>query len=92
MTRAAPRDRFDFPAEMVGLAEQVAADLGHATMRLPTLTGHDAINMHYACPTALFFVPCRDGWSHSELEWCTPEHATAGADVLANMILRRADR
>jgi beta-ureidopropionase / N-carbamoyl-L-amino-acid hydrolase len=92
MTRAAPRDRFDFPAEMVGLAEQVAADLGHATMRLPTLTGHDAISMHYACPTALFFVPCRDGWSHSELEWCTPEHATAGADVLANMILRRADR
>jgi hypothetical protein len=38
MTRAAPRDRFDFPAEMVGLAEQVAAGLGHATMRLPTLT------------------------------------------------------
>ena len=61
-------------------------------MRLPTLTGHDAISMHCACPTALFFVPCRDGWSHSELEWCTPEHATAGADVLANMILRRADR
>ncbi|MBS0639136.1 MAG: hydantoinase/carbamoylase family amidase [Proteobacteria bacterium] len=92
MIRAPARDRFDFPVEMVELTEEIAAELGHAAMRLATLTGHDAVNMHYVCPTALFFVPCRGGWSHSELEWCSPEDATAGADVLANMILRRADR
>ncbi|MCX7382444.1 MAG: hydantoinase/carbamoylase family amidase [Alphaproteobacteria bacterium] len=92
MTRSIPRDGFEFPADMVALTEQAAADLGYPSLRLPTWTGHDALSMHYACPTALVFVPCRDGWSHSEREWCAPEHATAGADVLANMILRRANR
>ena len=92
ITRSPQRHRFEFPSDLVALTEDVAGRLGYATMRLPTLTAHDALNMHAICPTALVFVPCRDGVSHSELEWCTPEHAAAGADVLANLILNRADR
>jgi N-carbamoyl-L-amino-acid hydrolase len=44
------------------------------------------------CPTELIFVPCRDGWSHSELEWSEPAHCTAGVEVLANAVLARANR
>lgn len=91
-TRSPQRHRFDFPADLVELTERTAARLGHGSMRLPTWTAHDALNMHGVCPTALVFVPCRDGISHSELEWCEPDHATAGADVLANMLLDRAER
>ena len=92
VTRSPQRHRFDFPLELVELTEEVSKRLGHSTMRLPTLTAHDALNMHVVCPTALIFVPCRDGISHSELEWCDPAHATAGADVLVNMILHQANR
>jgi N-carbamoyl-L-amino-acid hydrolase len=91
-SRNPQRHKFDFPVELVELTERVAGQLGHSSMRLPTWTAHDALNMHVVCPTALIFVPCRDGISHSEFEWCEPQHATAGADVLANMVLDRAQR
>ena len=90
MTRSAQRHRFDFPSDLVALTERVAGELGHRVMRLPTWTAHDALNMHAVCPTALVFVPCRGGISHSEAEWCEPDHAAAGATVLANMVLSRA--
>ena len=91
-SRNPQRHRFDFPADLVELTEQISGRLGLSTMRLPTWTAHDALNMHVVCPTALIFVPCRDGISHSEFEWCEPRHAKAGADVLANMVLERAQR
>jgi len=86
------RHRFDFPEDLMQLTERTAAELGYTSKRLPTWTAHDALNMHVVCPTALVFVPCRDGISHSEFEWCEPAHATAGADVLANMVVDRAQR
>ncbi|WP_346659343.1 allantoate amidohydrolase [Bradyrhizobium sp. 164] len=91
-SRNPQRHKFDFPIELVELAERISGDLGYSSMRLPTWTAHDALNMHVVCPTSLIFVPCRDGISHSEFEWCEPEHAKAGADVLANMALARAQR
>ena len=91
-SRNPQRHRFDFPEDLMLLTEQTAAKLGYTSKRLPTWTAHDALNMHVICPTALVFVPCRDGISHSEFEWCEPAHATAGADVLANMVVDRAQR
>jgi N-carbamoyl-L-amino-acid hydrolase len=91
-SRNPQRHKFDFPIELVELAERISGDLGYSSMRLPTWTAHDALNMHVVCPTSLIFVPCRDGISHSEFEWCEPEHAKAGGDVLANMALERAQR
>ncbi|MEH2529043.1 N-carbamoyl-L-amino-acid hydrolase [Bradyrhizobium sp. AZCC 1588] len=91
-SRNPQRHKFEFPVELVELAERVSGDLGYSSMRLPTWTAHDALNMHVVCPTSLIFVPCRDGISHSEFEWCEPEHTKAGADVLANVALERAQR
>lgn len=91
-SRNPQRHKFEFPVELVELTELISGELGYSSMRLPTWTAHDALNMHVVCPTALIFVPCRDGISHSEFEWCEPDHATAGANVLANMALDRAQR
>ena len=87
---ATSRDRLDFSEDLQRLIEDASKRLGYGSMRLPTLTGHDALNMHFVCPTAIIFVPCRDGISHSELEWCEPEHATAGARVLLDVAIARA--
>ena len=86
------RDPFHFDEGLVGLTEAVAKALGHSVQRMRTRPGHDAFYRSTICPTELIFVPCRDGISHSELEWCTPEHCAAGADVLMHAVLRQANR
>jgi N-carbamoyl-L-amino-acid hydrolase len=86
------RDPVHFSEELVAMTEQVARELGHSVVRMRTRPGHDAFNMLRLCPTELIFVPCRDGISHNELEWCSPAHVAAGANVLLQAMLRRAER
>jgi N-carbamoyl-L-amino-acid hydrolase len=86
------RDPVQFDAGLTAATEAAATALGHSVMRMRTRPGHDAFNMIRLCPTQLIFVPCRDGMSHSELEWTAPEHCAAGADVLARLVLERANR
>ena len=40
----------------------------------------------------MIFVPCRDGISHNEAEYATPEDCAAGTQVLCDAILERANR
>ena len=86
------RDPVFFSEELIALTETVATDLSLSVTRMRTRPGHDAFNMLKICPAALIFVPCRGGLSHSELEFCEPEHCAAGANVLLNAIIQRADR
>lgn len=86
------RDPFHFDEALIALTGTCADALGYSHQRMRTRPGHDAFNMSRICPTELIFVPCRDGISHSELEWCTPEHCTAGANVLMHATLRQANR
>jgi N-carbamoyl-L-amino-acid hydrolase len=88
----ATREPVIFPEEMVTLVEEVAGELGHSVRRLSANTGHDALSLGPVCPTALIFVPSRDGISHSELEYTAPEQCAAGAEVLMHTVLRRANR
>ncbi len=86
------RDPVYFTEELVALSEQMARDLGYSVTRMRTRPGHDAFNMLRLCPVELIFVPCRDGISHNELEYCSPEHVTAGANVLLHAVMQRANR
>ncbi len=84
------REPIHFDPALTTLVEQLAENAGYSVTRMRTRPGHDAFNMTRLCPTQLIFVPCRDGLSHSELEWCEPEHVAAGATVLLGAILARA--
>jgi beta-ureidopropionase / N-carbamoyl-L-amino-acid hydrolase len=86
------REPFIFDGGLVARTEAAAKALGHSVMRMRTRPGHDAFNMVALCPTELIFVPCRDGLSHNEREWCEPAHCAAGASVLATVMAERADR
>ena len=86
------RTPFHFDEGMIRLTEEAAGALGYSCTRMRTRPGHDAFNMTRLCPTELIFVPCRDGWSHSEREWSEPEHCTAGVEVMSNAVLARANR
>ena len=59
-----------------------AHDLGLREVDLPSGAGHDAAFMSRICPSAMVFVPCRAGKSHTPEEWADREALAAGAAVI----------
>ncbi|WPB55153.1 Zn-dependent hydrolase [Xylophilus sp. GOD-11R] len=79
-----------FAAEMVGAVRDEAVKLGLSHLDIVTGAGHDAVYMARVAPTAMIFVPCKDGISHNEIEDADPRHLEAGANVLLGAMLRQA--
>jgi N-carbamoyl-L-amino-acid hydrolase len=80
-----PPVRFD--AECVGCVRAAAEASGFSTRDIVSGAGHDAAYVARVAPTAMIFVPCRDGISHNEAEFSTPAQCAAGADVLLASVL-----
>ena len=72
-----------FPDSMVDALQTAASGLGLPYLRLPSGAFHDANFIADLAPTAMIFVPCRKGISHSPEEDARPEDLAAGARVLA---------
>ena len=51
---------------------------------------HDAVYLARIAPTAMIFVPCKDGISHNEIEDAKPGDLAAGCNVLLHAMLSRA--
>jgi len=81
-----------FDAALVDSVERAARAQGLSTLRLPSGAGHDAQMLARVCPTAMVFVPSRDGLSHNVREFTAPEQLVQGANVLLQVLLERADR
>jgi beta-ureidopropionase / N-carbamoyl-L-amino-acid hydrolase len=81
-----------FDAGCVALVEQAAAKLGLSARKMVSGAGHDAVHVATRVPTAMIFTPCKDGLSHNEEESITPDEASAGAQVLFEAVLARANR
>jgi N-carbamoyl-L-amino-acid hydrolase len=81
-----------FDADCVALVEQAAAKLGYKARRMVSGAGHDAVHTASCIPTAMIFTPCKDGLSHNEAESIAPDEAEAGAQVLFEAVLARANR
>jgi N-carbamoyl-L-amino-acid hydrolase len=85
-----PAQPFD-PA-CVDLVRQGAAKLGYTAREIVSGAGHDAVYVARHVPTAMIFTPCKDGLSHNEAESIEPGEAEAGAQVLFEAVLARANR
>jgi N-carbamoyl-L-amino-acid hydrolase len=48
------------------------------------------MNLARVAPSALVFIPCRDGVSHHPAEYASPEHVAAGCYVILHAVLARA--
>lgn len=57
------------------------------TMTMSSGAGHDGMNMALLCPQCIFFVPSKDGMSHSKEEYSSPEDCFNGASVMLNTLL-----
>ena len=81
-----PAVRFD--SSCIDAVASGAADAGYSSLRLHSGAGHDSAYIARIAPTAMIFIPCRDGLSHNEAEWSTREQCRAGAQTLLNAVLR----
>jgi N-carbamoyl-L-amino-acid hydrolase len=81
-----------FDPACVSLVAEAAARHGMSAREIVSGAGHDAVYVARKVPTAMIFVPCKDGLSHNEEESILPDHAAAGAQVLCDAVLARANR
>ena len=83
-----PPCRFD--AECVAAVRAGARAGGYPCLEIVSGAGHDAVYVARVAPTAMIFVPCREGISHNELEDAKPADLAAGCNVLLHAMLARA--
>jgi N-carbamoyl-L-amino-acid hydrolase len=79
-----------FDRSCVDLVRNVANSLGYPNQDIVSGAAHDAVYVARVAPTAMIFVPCKDGISHNEIEDAKPEHLEAGANVLLQAMIARA--
>ncbi len=79
-----------FHDDCKGAVARAAQKLGYSNMPAVSGAGHDAVYMARLAPSGMIFIPCKDGISHNEIESATPEHITAGCNVLLHAMLERA--
>ena len=76
-----------FNADCVAAVRRAAALSGFSAREIVSGAGHDAAYISRVAPTAMIFVPCRDGISHNEAEYSSREQCAAGAQVLLQAVL-----
>ena len=76
-----------FDHDCIAAIREAAAASGHSTRDIVSGAGHDAAYIARVAPTAMIFVPCRDGLSHNEAEYSSKEQCAAGAQVLLQAVL-----
>jgi len=79
-----------FSSELVASVRASTKELGYSFNEMISGAGHDAFNVSRKAPTAMIFIPCRDGISHNEREYAEPEHVAAGTNVLLHAAIKAA--
>jgi N-carbamoyl-L-amino-acid hydrolase len=79
-----------FDEQVCRAVQTSASELGLSHRTITSGAGHDAVLTASVVPTAMIFVPCKDGISHNEAESATKEDCAAGANVLLRTVLHLA--
>jgi hydantoinase/carbamoylase family amidase len=71
---------------IVDALEQSAAGTNEPYMRMHSGAAHDTMCVADRVPTAMVFVPCKDGISHHPAEDANPEDAALAAEIILQAI------
>ena len=86
-----PIDATGEPALMdkriMNIIKEASKDFKYSAQVMPSGAGHDAQDMALIAPTAMIFVPSRDGISHSPEEFTSFEMIYKGANILLKTIV-----
>lgn len=77
--------------ELGKLLHEEADRLGLDARSMPSGAGHDAQTMQSLCPSALMFIPSRDGVSHSPEEWSDWADIEKGANLMLAALIRLSE-
>lgn len=88
VVKAWNRDTVYWDKELVGFVKEAAEELGVSHQYIHSGAGHDAQFAAYMLPATMIFVQSKDGLSHCEPEYSSPEHCTEGASVMLNAVLK----
>ena len=86
------RDTVYWNKTLVGYVKEACEELGVSHKYIHSGAGHDAQFAAYVLPTTMIFVQSKDGLSHCEPEYSSPEHCTEGASVMLNAVLKVDER
>jgi N-carbamoyl-L-amino-acid hydrolase len=84
----APPTTFD--AACIDTVRRAAQRLNLPHKDMISGAGHDAKYLAQVCPTAMIFIPCKDGISHNEIEAATKADAAAGCNVLLQAVIEES--
>jgi len=73
---------------IVDAIEASAKEHGYSCQRMISRAYHDSLFMSRLAPTAMIFIPCRNGWSHRPDEFSSPEQIEKGVAVLADVLAK----
>lgn len=76
-----------FDERVIALVERRAQEVDVRVRRMPSGAGHDAQMLARICPSAMIFVPSKDGISHNPREHTEPDELVNGANVLFRVML-----
>jgi beta-ureidopropionase / N-carbamoyl-L-amino-acid hydrolase len=77
-----------FDAHLRQLLQTSAEHLHFSRMPIASGAGHDAAFVSRVAPSAMLFIPCRQGKSHAPEEWAEPAAVSAGAATMLEAVLR----
>jgi len=85
------KERQNLPAtamdeRIVSALEAAARETGEPYMRMHSGAAHDTMCVADRVPTAMVFVPCKDGISHHPAEDAEPADAALAAEIILNAI------
>ena len=82
----------DAPADCSPLVTQALADSCRSHnfpfLEMVSRAYHDSLFISRVAPTAMLFIPCRNGYSHRPDEYSSPEDIARGTLVLAETLVR----
>jgi len=81
-----------FDRQVLDVLETACNSTGLAWQSIRSGAFHDAMYLAEHCPTAMLFVPSRDGISHNPLEFTEPAQLQAGVRALAWSLVALAEQ
>ncbi len=81
-----------FDPDCIDAVRAAAKQTGAVYCDILSGAGHDACHISTVAPVGMIFIPCKDGISHNEVEYASPEDVAAGCQVLLNAVVDYANR
>jgi N-carbamoyl-L-amino-acid hydrolase len=72
--------------EVIAALENACTTEGIAHKKMVSRAYHDSLFMSRIAPTAMLFIPCKNGVSHRPDEYAAPQDLANGARVLARTL------